>query len=65
MVTIPSAKSVHPSEGGCWYCHTTRPRDLTFCWEFDCYVHRACVKRAVSSNPNDREAAIIASEVLA
>ncbi len=31
---------------GCWYCGGTGGADLVFSWEFDAYVHRACLKRA-------------------
>jgi hypothetical protein len=34
---------VHPSEGGCWFCHRETP-ETNFSWEFDAYYHRACAE---------------------
>lgn len=53
-----------PQEGGCWYCCDDNRLDLVFCHEFDTFVHLNCVREAVSADPNDQEAQIIAAEVL-
>jgi len=50
-----------PHNGGCWYCHKLDD-ELTFCCEFDTYVHPACAAEA-AKNPDDREAQIINAEV--
>lgn len=51
-----------PQDGGCWYCHT-KDDNLVFCWEFDTYIHEACAKRAITDDPEDREAQIICREL--
>lgn len=52
-----------PSEGGCWYCYT-EDDDLSFSWEFDCYVHKECLRAILREDPNDPEARIMAAELL-
>lgn len=53
-----------PQDGGCWYCHTD-DGDMLFSTEFDTYVHMKCLEATVAENdPNDREAAIMAAELL-
>jgi hypothetical protein len=57
-------KKVHPNDGGCWYCHTVEGNDMMFSCEFDTYIHKHCIEKAVKGDPDDREAAIIARELL-
>jgi hypothetical protein len=51
-----------PHLGGCWYCHDDQ-EPMLFSTEFDCYVHQTCLANAAKV-PNDREAAIMAKELL-
>jgi hypothetical protein len=46
----------------CWYCNKD-DGEMKFCWEFDTFVHVACVQQA-AKNKDDREAQIIADEIL-
>ena len=46
----------------CWYCKKF-DGEMKFCWEFDTFVHVACVQQA-AKNKEDREAQIIADEIL-
>lgn len=46
----------------CWYC-CCDDGELVFCNEFDAFVHVACVREA-AKDANDREAQIIADEIL-
>lgn len=41
---------VHPSVGGCWFCHTKDDK-LVFDSEFDTYVHIDCIKEALKKGP--------------
>lgn len=63
----PAAETIvvtaSPHDGGCWYCRRV-DEGLVFCCEFDTYVHPHCARLARDENPDDREAAIIAAEVL-
>ena len=56
-----------PQDGGCWYCHTDDP-PLTFCFEFDTYIHTQCIvnrgKQNKVENIYDPEWEIIAKEML-
>lgn len=53
----------NPSDGGCWYCHVDDDK-LTFCYEFDTFIHVSCIKRqlACAEGKPDRELEIIARE---
>ena len=53
---------VKPQDGWCWYCHTAAG-EMLFSTEFDTYVHEACLRQA-AADPTDREAAIMARELL-
>ncbi len=55
--------NIHPCDGGCWYCHDDS-LPLAFSCEFDTFIHLRCLEEAVVADPNDREAAIIARELL-
>ena len=37
---------VHPTEGGCWFCHEA-DGVLAFDAEFDSYVHLDCIRKAL------------------
>jgi lambda repressor-like predicted transcriptional regulator len=50
----------HSNEGGCWFCHDDGG-EMMFSWEFDCYLHEACLKKALEG-PFNPEAEIIAKE---
>jgi hypothetical protein len=52
---------VSPVDGGFWYCRRKDDR-LALSWEFDAYVHTACIEERVMSHPDDREARIFAKE---
>ena len=42
-----------PNNGGCWYCHTDDGL-LTFCSEFDTFLHTECIeKRAKEAEERD------------
>ena len=58
-----------PVDGGCWYCHTddaSESKPLTFCWEFDTFIHVDCIKQRGQQNEErgeyDPEWEIIARE---
>ena len=52
-----------PQDGGCWYCHTDDP-PLSFCSEFDTYIHIKCIEDELAkpSSQYDPELEIIAIE---
>lgn len=51
-----------PETDPCWYCHCPPGDDLVFSWEFDTFVHLACIRDRISTEPHDREAAILSRE---
>lgn len=51
-----------PANDPCWYCHCPPGDDLVFSWEFDTFVHLGCIRDRLSSDPTDREAAILGRE---
>ena len=62
-VATKKAGQVSPNDGGCWYCHTT-DGEMLFSTEFDAYVHKECIERAVEHDEEDREAQIMKRELL-
>ena len=53
-----------PNAGGCWYCSTDNP-PLSFCFEFDTYIHIDCIKQQIDGlfpDEIDQELEIIARE---
>jgi sRNA-binding carbon storage regulator CsrA len=52
---------IHPTKGGCWYCHTATP-PMMFSTEFDTFVHEWCLKRAAINRCP--EGVIMAAELL-
>ncbi|WP_206922905.1 hypothetical protein [Alicyclobacillus suci] len=42
---------VEPNLGGCWFCHSDKGDDWLFSFEFDCYVHVSCLKKAPLDDP--------------
>lgn len=52
-----------PCDGGCWYCHK-KDDALSFCHEFDTYLHIECIKKALAdaNGAPDEELKIIANE---
>lgn len=53
--------SVHPCDGGCWFCHTA-DEEMAFSCEFDTYLHLKCLKKALEDDPVHPEAIIIKRE---
>lgn len=51
--------------GGCWYCGIKDDK-LTFCREFDTFIHVKCIKERIrqcyEENIEDEECEIIAAE---
>ena len=45
---------VSPQDGGCWYCKTDDP-PLTFCFEFDTFIHIDCIKEKIKERTADHE----------
>lgn len=54
--------NVSPNNGGCWYCYNVDD-SLSFSCEFDTFVHIECLKE-MAKNPEDREAQIMAAELI-
>lgn len=52
-----------PEDGGCWYCYGVDD-ELVFSTEFDAYVHLECLECRLQDSPDDREAQIMARELL-
>lgn len=52
-----------PAEGGCWYCGFG-DGEMLFSCEFDCCLHKECLLNALETDPSDREAQIMAKELL-
>ena len=46
---------VSPQNGGCWFCHYDYA-PMVFDTEFDTYLHRECLKKALEKDPEDGEA---------
>lgn len=58
-------KTLHPCDGGCWFCHTDSDVDeegMAFSCEFDTYFHMKCLKKALVDDPQHPEALIIERE---
>jgi hypothetical protein len=52
-----------PQEGGCWYCGGDGG-EMVFSYEFDCWLHLPCLQTALSTDPTDSEARIMARELI-
>ena len=50
-----------PQNGGCWYCSTDDP-PLTFCFEFDTFIHIDCINVQIEKGQYDPELEIIRRE---
>lgn len=48
MITVKERDDgdVPPSQGGCWFCHSTDPEPAQFSMEFDAYYHESCAEEA-------------------
>lgn len=44
--------SVSPSDGGCWFCRQD-DGPMVFDVEFDTYVHKACIEKALSEGSEE------------
>ena len=47
----------------CWYACSTFGEDLSWCAEFDTWVHRSCVKDILAVDPECEETLIIAWDI--
>jgi len=62
-------EKVDPVDGGCWFCKSRdvgRKESILFSFEFDCYVHEHCLRRAAKpwdDGSIDPEAAIMFREI--
>jgi hypothetical protein len=49
-----------PSDGGCWFCSTDDEHEpLVFDLEFDTYVHKSCIRKALEEDPENPEAKLM------
>jgi hypothetical protein len=52
------AKVTFPN--GCWFCDNDDEHEsLYFEFEFDCYVHKTCLKRVLQDDPQHPEAVLM------
>lgn len=45
---------VSPNDGGCWYCNR-KDEGLSFCHEFDTFIHIDCIKDALVQHVPESE----------
>ncbi len=48
------SRSVHPSDGGCWFCHRVSEEVMVYTCEFDAYFHPSCLGKRPSNDPEAR-----------
>ena len=48
---------ISPVDGGCWFCYTLDDGEWIFDAEFDTYLHKECLVRALQDR--DREAQVM------
>ena len=55
---MSAPKKVSPVDGGCWFCFEDY-EPMIFDTEFDTYLHKDCLKKAIEKDPEDGEAQVM------